>query len=95
MPEDEDEDDLAVHPRIHHHSRTPVYVQVANLIEEYIRESRLRVDDRLPPERDLADEYRVAHGTVRRALEELRDRRVVETVHGRGTYVVRVPPARK
>lgn len=91
MPEDDDADDLTVHPRIRRDIRTPVYVQVADLIEEYIRESGLRIDDRLPPELELAEEYLVAHGTIRRALEELRDRRVVETVHGRGTYVVRVP----
>jgi DNA-binding GntR family transcriptional regulator len=68
-------------------------MQVANLIEAYIRENRLGIDDRLPRETDLAYEYEVAPGTIRRALEELRERGVVHTVHGRGTYIVRVPRA--
>jgi DNA-binding GntR family transcriptional regulator len=42
---------------------------------------------RLPAERDLAQEYGVAHLTVRRAAQVLRDRELIETVHGRRTFV--------
>jgi DNA-binding transcriptional regulator YhcF (GntR family) len=31
----------------------------------------------------------VARNTIRRAVEDLRDRGVLETLHGRGTYVAR------
>ena len=47
---------------------------------------------RLPGERDLAAEYQVALGTVRRAIEELRSRGLVVTLPAKGTFVVAVPP---
>jgi DNA-binding GntR family transcriptional regulator len=42
-----------------------------------------------PPrsERDLAEYYGVAYATVRRAMQVLRERGLIETIHGRGTYV--------
>jgi len=42
---------------------------------------------RLPPERELASDYGVAYDTVRRAMALLRERSLIITVHGRGTYV--------
>ncbi len=42
---------------------------------------------RLPSERSLADEYGVAYTTVRHAMEVLRERGIIVTVHGRGTFV--------
>jgi GntR family transcriptional regulator len=41
----------------------------------------------LPGERDLAEEYAVAYGTVRRAMGLVRERGLVVSVHGRGTFV--------
>jgi hypothetical protein len=38
-------------------------------------------------ERELAQECRVAYGTIRRAAVLLRERGLIITVHGRGTYV--------
>jgi GntR family transcriptional regulator len=43
---------------------------------------------RLPGERDLAAEYQVALGTMRRAIEELRSRGLVVTLPAKGTFVV-------
>ncbi|MFJ5939138.1 winged helix-turn-helix domain-containing protein [Streptomyces sp. NPDC093071] len=42
---------------------------------------------RLPAERDLAEEYGVAYLTVRRAARVLRERGLILTVHGKGTFV--------
>lgn len=42
---------------------------------------------RLAPERDLADEYGVAYLTIRRAMVELRERGLILTVHGKGTFI--------
>jgi GntR family transcriptional regulator len=41
---------------------------------------------RLPAERDLASEYGVAYQTVRRSMTVLRDREIVVTRLGRGTF---------
>ncbi|TGN76168.1 GntR family transcriptional regulator, partial [Streptomyces griseoluteus] len=71
-----------------------VYVAVADHIEARIRTGELQPGARLPAERDLAQEYGVAYLTVRRAAQVLRERGLIVTVHGRGTFVADpVPPA--
>jgi GntR family transcriptional regulator len=49
--------------------------------------TRFLAASRLPPERELARDLGVAYDTVRRAAVLLRERRLIVTVHGRGTYV--------
>jgi GntR family transcriptional regulator len=68
-------------------SPTPVYVRVADWIESRIKSGELKSGARLPPERELASDYGVAYDTVRRATALLRERSLIITVHGRGTYV--------
>ncbi|MFI6439472.1 GntR family transcriptional regulator [Streptomyces sp. NPDC050759] len=65
-----------------------IYVAVADHVEARISAGELQPGARLPAERDLAQEYGVAYLTVRRAAQVLRDRGLIETVHGRGTFVV-------
>lgn len=60
---------------------------VANHVAARIASGDLRPGERLTPERELAAEYRVAYLTVRRAMQELRERGLIVTVHGRGTFV--------
>jgi hypothetical protein len=47
----------------------------------------LRPGARLPAERDLAAEYGVSADTVRRAIAVLRERALIVTLTGRGSYV--------
>jgi GntR family transcriptional regulator len=64
-----------------------VYVQVADHITARIESGELAPGTRLPAERELAVVYGVAYDTVRRANELLRERGLIVTVHGRGTFV--------
>lgn len=73
--------------RINHGSSVPVSVQVAADLEADIEAGKLAPDTRLPSEAELSVQYGVARGTVRRAIEQLRDRGKIVTVHGRGTFV--------
>ncbi|WP_043623644.1 winged helix-turn-helix domain-containing protein [Nonomuraea candida] len=66
-----------------------VYVQVADHIAARVEAGELTPGTRLPGERDLAQEYGVAIGTVRRAVQELRDRGLVVTLPAKGTYIAR------
>ena len=63
------------------------YVQVANNIA--VRINAGEITHRLPSERDLADEYGVAYQTVRHAMKLLRERGLIITRQGRGTFVAR------
>ncbi len=64
-----------------------MYEQVAEHIALRIEIGELHRGQRMAPERELAVEYGVAYNTVRKAMEILRDRGLVVTMHGRGTYV--------
>jgi len=65
------------------------YAQLANYLEARIRAGELAPGARLPGERELAEEYAVALGTVRRALQEMRDRGLVTTTPSKGTFILR------
>ena len=45
------------------------------------------IEQKLPSERSFADEYEVAYTTVRHAMAVLRERGIIVTAHGRGTFV--------
>ena len=64
-----------------------VYVRVADEIEREIRSGQLSHGTRLPNERELGTQRGVAAGTARRAVQELRERGLVTTLPGKGTYV--------
>ena len=74
-------------PRIDRDAPKLVYVQVADHITARIEAGELAPGARLPAERDLAVEYGVAYDTIRRATALLRDRGLIITIVGRGTYV--------
>jgi GntR family transcriptional regulator len=63
------------------------HLRVADDIEARIRSGELRPGARLRSERELAEHYGVAYGTIRRATGVLRERGLIKTVHGRGTFV--------
>jgi len=63
------------------------YLRVADDIAARIASGELAAGARLRAERELAEYYGVAYGTVRRAMAELRERGLITTIHGRGTFV--------
>jgi DNA-binding GntR family transcriptional regulator len=66
---------------------TPLYVQLADQLEEQIRAGILAPGQPLPSEKTLQQGYGVARGTARRAVELLRERGLVITLPQRGTFV--------
>lgn len=64
-----------------------LYVKVADHIVARINAGELPPGSRLPAEGQLADEYGIALGTIRRATQELRDRGLVVSLPGKGTFV--------
>lgn len=63
------------------------YMQVVEIITQRIESGEYAPGRRLPPEKDLAAELGVAYMTVRRAMAILRERGLVMTFWGHGTYV--------
>jgi GntR family transcriptional regulator, hexuronate regulon transcriptional repressor len=69
------------------------YQQVANALTQKIRAGVYKPGERLPSERDLAEQFRVSRPTLREALIALEIRGLVEARHGSGIYVTRAPQA--
>jgi len=63
------------------------YVQIEEELAERIRTGMLRPGDRIPPERELADQMQVSRMTVRQSLGRLADRGLLVRERGRGTFV--------
>jgi DNA-binding GntR family transcriptional regulator len=57
-----------------------------------IRSGDLAVDDRLPSELDMAEQYGVSRDVIRRAKEQLADEGWLIVLHGRGTFVAHPAP---
>ena len=74
-------------PRFDASSVTPLYEQVADHVEAQIASGDLTPGQKFPDMRDLAEEWGVAYQTVRRAMRELRERGLVVSRVGKGTFV--------
>jgi GntR family transcriptional regulator len=70
---------------------TPTYIQVAKDIVARIEDGE--ITHRLPAERAMAQEYGVAYETVRHSVKTLRERGLIITRHGRGSFVGPVTPS--
>lgn len=62
-----------------------VYQQVADIVAARIATGRYTA--KLPSERALADEFGASYITVRHAIAILRERGLIVSIHGRGTFV--------
>jgi GntR family transcriptional regulator len=65
----------------------PLYAQVKALMMQRLIAGQWRPGEILPSEFQLADEFGVSQGTVRKALDELAADNVVVRRQGRGTFV--------
>jgi GntR family transcriptional regulator len=71
---------------INRYADRPIYRQLSDLLEARLVEEA-RPGDRLPSEAELSEQFDVNRLTVRRALNELNQRGLIETVHGKGSFV--------
>jgi GntR family transcriptional regulator len=69
-----------------------LYMKLADHLAARIADGSLRPGAMLPNERSLASKCEVSVGTVRRATRLLRNRGLVITLPGRGTYVAMKSP---
>lgn len=77
---------------VDHHSPVALYRQLADLIRDQVRSGELAPRAALPSESWLCQRYGLGRGTVRRAMQALRDEGVVYTLPQRGTYVAEPAP---
>lgn len=65
----------------------PVYVQIAEQVAREIGAGLLVTGERLPAERQMAADYGVAVGTLRKSLALLEDRGLLQRRQGSGNYI--------
>lgn len=75
-------------PRFDPRGRKLVFMQIADVLAERIEDGTYPPDGRLPAEPELVAEFGAARESVRRAIRELRERGLIETVAGKGSYVL-------
>jgi GntR family transcriptional regulator len=68
-------------------SRAPLYQQLQRALRSAINKERLALDEALPPERDLAEEFQISRITVRKALDGLVAEGLLTRRQGAGTFV--------
>ena len=73
---------------------SPIYEKVASTLRQRILQGYYKPGMSLPPERELCDTLHVSRITIRRALEILEEERLVDRLHGSGTYVSPHPSQR-
>jgi GntR family transcriptional repressor for pyruvate dehydrogenase complex len=66
---------------------TRIYEEIVRQVKGLIAEAKLRSGDRLPPERDLAQKFRVSRTSVREALRALEGRGLIEIRPGEGAFI--------
>ena len=66
---------------------SPLYLQIKGIILEALEAGRWRPGEAIPSELELASQYQVSQGTVRKAIDELAAENVLIRRQGKGTFV--------
>ena len=70
-------------------ARIPAYQRLADQLRLEVTSGQLKPGDRAPSENELAADYRLSTGMVRKALDVLVAESLIERFQGRGTFVRR------
>jgi len=76
-------------------SDQPLFRQIASVLRERILSGELEPGDQLPSETDLREQFSTSRPTVRQAVALLATEGLVQSEHGRGTFVRRRQPVRR
>lgn len=68
-------------------SQTPVYKQIIQGIQNLVNTDIYNEGDYIPSMNELADELQISKETVKKAYSILRDKKIIESAHGKGFYV--------
>ena len=69
--------------------RRNLSIEIANQLEKFILDRKFGVDEKLPSEKTLSEQYRVGRNVIREAIKSLNERGLIRVVPGKGSYVVR------
>ena len=64
----------------------PKYIQLKDIITAYLEDHHYAIDQKIPSENELIEQFQVSRGTVRQALSALANEGVIYTEKGRGSF---------
>jgi GntR family transcriptional repressor for pyruvate dehydrogenase complex len=70
-------------------SRVNLYEQIADRLEDWILANGFEGEEKLPSEQALADEFNVSRNVIREALKLLKERGLVDSRNGTGSYITK------
>lgn len=78
-------------PQLNPGSHVLLRDQIVSHVEAAVQARDVQPGERLPAVRDLADRWHVGANTITAAWGILQERRVIISVHGKGTFIVEQP----
>nr|WP_236904934.1 GntR family transcriptional regulator [Clostridium formicaceticum] len=66
----------------------PIYLQIIDYIKKQIIRGDLKIGDKIPSQRELAQTLKVNPNTVQRAYREMENMHLTETIRGQGTFIL-------
>jgi DNA-binding transcriptional regulator YhcF (GntR family) len=78
---------ITIEIKINKDSEIPLYLQLKKQIMDLIKNSNLKVGNKMPTERDLSERLKVSRNTVSTAYNELEQEGILKSYQGRGTFV--------
>lgn len=73
--------------KINEYSSTPKYKQIVNSIVSGIENQGIKRGDKLPSINEVSAVFDVSRDTVEKAYRELKDRKLIQSVPGKGYYI--------
>jgi DNA-binding LacI/PurR family transcriptional regulator len=74
---------------------TPLYEKIYDFISEQIKQGYLKYGDRVPSEKELAEEFNVSRITSKKALDLLSHNKLIERIRGKGSFVIKNQTVKK
>ena len=81
--------DFLLNIKIDHDSRKPKYKQIVDSIIADISRGNLKVGQKIPSINEISEEFYLSRDTVEKAYNQLKERKIIESVKGKGFYVAK------
>ena len=81
-------EDICMKIILNNSSMIPIYQQLIDQIKNHIIDGTLKENEILPSVRSLSGQLRISSLTVKKAYDNLEEDGFVQTVHGKGTFVL-------
>ena len=72
---------------ISEHSKVPKYKQIINSVFGAIENGNVKLNDKLPSVNELLIEFDISRDTIVRAYDYLKEKKIIESVPGKGYYI--------